>query len=324
MYHIFLGAPRAKKLLQSSQENIQYTWTTIPSYQNTAGSPYLLPPPATLEAASRRISLMYQNAIFQNDESEEEPEECEEEGTPMQALIRTSTLITWAPTPMDAEISKENTRLANSRSFINTTTRLEYEIESQETQESQSFNYSDSSSIANFPKFHFNLHSITSLAAIQKLGKTDYGSTKVNVLLAVLEVEGPDTIRTKKGPDAGQEISILKMILGDEDGSVCRLTAWREIADVWGGSGPKDLGAKRGDVVLIENVTASHDPSTSPTLSASSNLKSRIEVCYRTMPNAHEDLRLRPDLRLGGSDASVRKVASIVRWFEKTAGLVAE
>ncbi|KAJ3994309.1 hypothetical protein F5050DRAFT_1575845 [Lentinula boryana] len=327
MYHIFLGAPRAKILLQSSQENIQYTWTTIPSYQNTAGSPYLLPPPATLEAASRRISLMYQNAIFQNDESEEEPEECEEEGSysygrSADCFPGTSTLITWAPTPMDAEISKENTRLANSRSFINTTTRLE--IESQETQESQSFNYSDSSSIANFPKFHFNLHSITSLAAIQKLGKTDYGSTKFNVLLAVLEVEGPDTIRTKKGPDAGKEISILKMILGDEDGSVCRLTAWREIADVWGGSGPKDVGAKRGDVVLIENVTASHDPSTSPTLSASSNLKSRIEVCYRTMPNAHEDMRLRPDLRLGGSDASVRKVASIVRWFEKTAGLVDE
>lgn len=41
------------------------------------------------------------------------------------------------------------------------------------------------------------------------------------------------------------------------------------------------------------------------------------------MPYAHEDMQLRPDLRLGGSDASVRKVASLVRWFERMAGLVA-
>lgn len=151
------------------------------------------------------------------------------------------------------ENAKGSIRLNNSRSFINTTTRLESQLETQETQESQSLNYSDSSSIARFPKFHFNLHSITSLAAIRKSGKTESGSTKVNVLLAVLEVEGPDTIRTKKGPDAGKEISILKMILGDEDGSLSKLTAWRETANVWGGSGPKDVAAKRGDVVLIES-----------------------------------------------------------------------
>ncbi|KAF9066682.1 hypothetical protein BDP27DRAFT_1330135 [Rhodocollybia butyracea] len=183
-------------------------------------------------------------------------------------------------------------------------------------------NYSDSSSIARFPNFHFNLHSLTSLATIRKSNKPEF-SNKVNVLLAVLEVEGPDTIRTKKGPDAGKEISILKMILGDEDGNVCKLTAWRETADIWGGSGSNDIAAKRGDVVLIENVTTTHDPSTSPTLTASPNLKSKLEICYRTMPYAHEDLRLRPDLRLGGSDVCVRKVASVVRWFERMAGLAA-
>ncbi|KAJ4470574.1 hypothetical protein C8J55DRAFT_563903 [Lentinula edodes] len=323
MYHVFLGAPSAKSLSKSSRENLQYTWTKVCSPQGVTNGPplslslpYSLPPPATLEAASRRISLIYQNAIFQDTESEEEPEELQEEDA--------STFITWPPTPMvGEENSKGSIRLNNSRSFINTTTRLESQLETQETQESQSLNYSDSSSIARFPKFHFNLHSITSLAAIRKSGKTESGSTKVNVLLAVLEVEGPDTIRTKKGPDAGKEISILKMILGDEDGSLSKLTAWRETADVWGGSGPKDVAAKRGDVVLIENVTASHDPSTSPTLTASPNLKSKLEICYRTMPYAHEDMQLRPDLRLGGSDASVRKVASLVRWFERMAGLVA-
>lgn len=39
------------------------------------------------------------------------------------------------------------------------------------------------------------------------------------------------------------------------------------------------------------------------------------------MPYSHEDMRLRPDLRLGGSDASVRKVDAVVRWFEGMAGL---
>jgi len=138
--------------------------------------------------------------------------------------------------------------------------------------------------------------------------------------LAALEVEGPDTIRIKKGTDAGKQVSILKMILGDEDGMVCKLTAWREIAETWGGVG-NSLAVKRGDVVLIENVLATYDPLTSPTLTASPNLKSRLEICFRTMPYTHEDNRLRPDLRLGSSDASVRKVACIVNWFQGMAGL---
>ena len=40
------------------------------------------------------------------------------------------------------------------------------------------------------------------------------------------------------------------------------------------------------------------------------------------MPYAHEDQRLRPDLRLGASDATVRKVAEVVKWFEGVAGLL--
>jgi len=56
-------------------------------------------------------------------------------------------------------------------------------------------------------------------------------------------------------------------------------------------------------------------------LTASPNLKSRMEVCYRTMPYAHEDRKLRPDLRLGRSDPAVRKVAAVVHWFEAIAGL---
>jgi len=142
----------------------------------------------------------------------------------------------------------------------------------------------------------------------------------VNVLLAVLEVEGPDTIRIKKGPDAGSEISLLKLILGDEESAVCKLTAWRETAETWSGA-TGDISVKRGDVLFIENVMATWDQTTSPTLSASPHLKSKVEVCYRTMPYTREDHLLRPDLRLGESDMAVRRVAAVVRWFEGMAGL---
>ena len=41
------------------------------------------------------------------------------------------------------------------------------------------------------------------------------------------------------------------------------------------------------------------------------------------MPRASvpADMHLRPDLRLGASDAAVRRVAAVVSWFERMAGL---
>lgn len=56
-------------------------------------------------------------------------------------------------------------------------------------------------------------------------------------------------------------------------------------------------------------------------MTASPYLKSRLVICYRTMPYTHEDGTLRPDLRLGNSEPSVRKVSAIVTWFERMAGL---
>jgi hypothetical protein len=68
---------------------------------------------------------------------------------------------------------------------------------------------------------------------------------------------------------------------------------------------------------------ATFEPSTAVTLTASPWQKPKLEICYRTMPYTRDDQRLRPDLRLGSSDASVRKVAAVVRWFEGMAGLPA-
>ena len=58
-----------------------------------------------------------------------------------------------------------------------------------------------------------------------------------------------------------------------------------------------------------------------PSFTASPYMNSTAEICYRTMPQTPRDGNLRPDLRLSESDASVRKVAVLVAWFERLAGL---
>jgi hypothetical protein len=72
---------------------------------------------------------------------------------------------------------------------------------------------------------------------------------------------------------------------------------------------------------ICADVKAVHEPSAAVSLTASPSLKSALQICYRTMPYTHEDGRLRPDLRLGASDAAVKKVAALVQWFEGVAGL---
>ena len=54
------------------------------------------------------------------------------------------------------------------------------------------------------------------------------GTLKISALLVVLEVEGPDIVRIKY---AGKEMAVLRLILGDEAGSI----SWRKVAERWGG-----------------------------------------------------------------------------------------
>ncbi|KDR85879.1 hypothetical protein GALMADRAFT_51515 [Galerina marginata CBS 339.88] len=329
MYRVFLGAPSKAEIHEDPS-----------CYSPTHGAqspPSVVLPRATLEAASVRISLIYKDLIFNDGPDEDsfasEVNEEEDDALPVERSIfgEQTTLISWPPTHPEDNDSRDSfagpSFLIDKSSKSNSGLQSEHDdtqaVESQlfETQgaESQSFgNYSDASSIARFSSFHFNLHTLTSLTQLSE--SKFQGSRKVNLLLAVLEIEGPDTIRIKKGADAGKQVSILKMILCDEQGTVCKLTAWREIAEEWGGSG-KAIAAKRGDIVHIESVMAACDPTTSITLSASPYLNSLLVICYRTMPYAHEDGRLRPDLRLGISDPSVRKVAAVLLWFEQMAGL---
>lgn len=226
-------------------------------------------------------------------------------------------------------------------------------------------------SIGHFPRFTFSMHTLSSLSSLanpatrtggQGQNKGKGSNAKANLLVTVLEVDGPQTIRLRRGPQAGTSVSLLKLVLADDDAGLARLVVWRELADVWAsGSGGMLVpvgrqqkqhqhvleagGVKRGDVVYLENIspTIPADPSgpffnqqqqkqQSFTLTASPNLNSRLTICYRTMPEPTTSTRnrndnnnvlraLRPDLRLGASDAGVRRVAALVAWFERMSGL---
>lgn len=301
-FRVFLGAPSVSDLKKDPASS--YTWKTIEP-PSAEVSQALLYPPATLEAASRRVSLLYQNVIF--DDSDEDSEGFDQIAWHERSQLlmnEQTTVITWPPTPVaDTTGVPSFLRTSQSQSALD------------QTQETTSVSYSDASSIARFPHFQISLHKVSSLASLYR--ENIARGRKVNMLLATLEVEGPDTVRVKKGMDAGKEVSVLRMILGDEDGSVCKLTAWRDVADAWGA-----LGVKRGDIIYLENLAPTREPGSSITLTASPYNKPTAEICFRTMPYTREDNRLRPDLRLGKSDAAVKKVAALAQWFEQMAGLV--
>jgi hypothetical protein len=317
-YRVFLDAPTLQ------QESTLYHWQTASLSYSAPSSEVLVSPPATSEAASHRVSV-YKNVIFGDDDNE---------GTTCDDIDVEVGQDTRYSNPFDLAVSP----------CLPSKSRVGPFDETMETQdESISYNYSDASSIARFPAFQFNPHSLTSLASLNNYSHRRTESRKVALLLAVLEVDGPDTIRIKKGVDAGKDVSILKMILGDESGQVCKLTAWREIADAWGGNIYNSPAVKRGDIVFIDRtshttLTSRREPnfpltgvlasyqqsdSASITLTASPYQKPTLEICYRTLPYTREDGLLRPDLRLGVSDIAVRKVATVVNWFEKIAGLAA-
>jgi len=244
-FRVFLGAPPAADVATDPNG---YVWKTL---QEPSPMQSLVPyPPATLDAASRRISLLYQNVIF-TDSQEPEPDDGDDDSGLCLTGLRGSanrttgtTFVTWPPTPA-ANTTGAPSFLRPSGSLLQGT------YQTQET--GTSFEYSDASSIARFPNFQFSLHKLTPLSSLYAAAKSGRGSRKVNMLLAALEVQGPDTVRVKQGPDAGQQVSILKLILGDDQGSVCKMTAWRDTADAWAGLGPSP-GLTRGDVLYFEST----------------------------------------------------------------------
>ncbi len=199
-------------------------------------------------------------------------------------------MISWPPTDpisravfasdvvLDRTTSSHRLPSEASVSHIHHSLPHETQTSTQElSSESYSVSISNTSSIHCFPTFRINLNLLTSLQSLTHLTPATLSRTsanpdtfgggsdqqrKFNIVAAVLEIETGwsgtevEMITIKKGKDAGKEVAVLKMVVGDESGGVCKLTAWREVAERWGGCGDiadKFTAIKKGDIVLIES-----------------------------------------------------------------------
>ena len=192
----------------------------------------------------------------------------------------------------------------------------------------------DSISIARLPSFHLPINRLSRIESVLRIENSAYSTRKVCLLVAILEMEGPNIVRIKKGQEAGKEVPVLKLVVGDEEGKIVKITVWRERAEEWGEM------VRKGDVVYMRgtsirfsllcrfvcanmwriDILVSHTQKT-PSLTASRQLKSDCAICYRTVVVFASDRRFRPDLRLAKSDPGVAKVAKVVGWLERMAGM---
>ncbi|KAH9961354.1 hypothetical protein BC827DRAFT_1260528 [Russula dissimulans] len=317
-YTVFLGAPSPSSTL--SDDDLLYRWHSLEATSNlnpVSTTIDLLSgyPSSALDAASRRLSAMYENIIFAEDDEDEGDTQAVEEDLIGDRRGDHTTLVTWAATTQpDDSVNGLASRVSISRRPSSWRSNLETQ---EDHLSSNAYSDTDTSSIARFPDFQFSLGTLSTLASAR--GKTC-------LLLAVLEVDGPDEVTIRRGPETGQVVSVLRLIVGDEASTIRKLTAWRQVAETWGGgSAPRDaVGIRRGDVVHFETTPAEGGAGApTPTITASPHHHSRAKICYRTMPReaVPADMYLRPDLRLGASDAAVRRVAAVVGWFERMAGL---
>ncbi|KAG8883464.1 hypothetical protein FRB97_006592 [Tulasnella sp. 331] len=304
-------------------------------------------PHETFVAASQRLSKLYENIIFP-DLSVEEEGLNDGLNDVSRASSNESSVIGWDPTDPDnlracvpsqldfvathddSQLNANETFIRPSgetnlaRSHISRTTSTGTQLESQISAFSEEPSYEEDSggdSIGRFPTFHFSLHRLFPLSSLLKHTVSRREKNLVCLLVAVLEIEGPTTITTK----AGVEIGLLKLIVGDELGAVAKIVCWRETAMKWGG-GEDRMGegaVRKGDVVFLEkDVAVTYTPSQPTSLSSSPNERSHMIICYRTLPvNAREDRQYRPDLRLGQSDAALRRVGTVVKWVEEVANI---
>lgn len=238
-YRVFLGAPPPESLCYDESD---FGWETF-----TTTTPIL--DASVFEAASRRISRLYENMVFAEDDDEDIVDASDSNFFDTDHSSRAAeTFITWSPT--------QNRTKDASRSQGSSGLGQESTVE--ETQETASYEYSDTSSIGRFPHFSFNLHTLRLVKALVDMAKSSKskGTLKVNVLMVVLEVEGPDTVTIRKGQHAGNQASILKMILGDGDGNILKLTAWRDVAEMWGIGADTQPPIRRGDIVIFQSTSS--------------------------------------------------------------------
>jgi hypothetical protein len=103
-------------------------------------------------------------------------------------------------------------------------------------------------SITRLPSFHIPVNRLSSIESVLRIENSVYPARKVCLLVAILEMEGPNVVRVKKGQDAGKEVAVLKLVVGDEQGKIVKITVWRERAEGWGEV------VRKGDVVYMRGT----------------------------------------------------------------------
>lgn len=140
----------------------------------------------------------------------------------------------------------EESRIGNETSTLDTTSISDesYAKDLTPTFDTQR----DDVSITRLPSFHIPVNRLSSIESVMRIENSAHLTRKVCLLVAVLEMEGPNVVRVKKGPDAGKEIAVLTLMVGDEDGKIAKITVWRERAEEWSET------VRKGDVVYMRGT----------------------------------------------------------------------
>lgn len=131
-------------------------------------------------------------------------------------------------------------------------------------------------SIVNLPSWSFSLASITPLSHIMR-GKTN--AKKVNLLVVVHEIEGPETIPLKK-PSLNktgrmQAVRRATLLVLDESALTMSIVLWDDYADKWAGE-----YLRAGDVVYLQGIAMSEYKGQKQ---GSAVQGSKVQICYRTL-----------------------------------------
>lgn len=106
----------------------------------------------------------------------------------------------------------------------------------------------DDISITRLPFFHIPVNRLSSIDSVLRIENSANPTRKVCLLVAILDMEGPNVVRVKRGQDVGKEVAVLTLVVGDEGGKIAKITAWRERAEEWGEM------VRKGDVVYMRGT----------------------------------------------------------------------
>ena len=140
---------------------------------------------------------------------------------------------------------REESQIVNGISF-NTTSMsdVSYSKDMTSTFDTQH----DDISIARLPSFYIPVNQLSSIEAVLRIENSGSPTRKVCLLVAILDMEGPNVVRIKKGKEAGKETAVLGLVVGDEEGKIANITVWRERAEEWGGM------VRKGDIVYMKST----------------------------------------------------------------------